>query len=191
MPNIRTPSGRTRDPESKKRRLLDAALAEFSANGLAGSKIERIAHQACVSPGLVYTFWDSKEALFDAVLAEIATQATATVPLDAANLPDYAVRLHDASTARPDVGRYLAWHRLERPTRYIPTVEATLAGKIEAIAQAQALGVVSTRLTPAQTLAAVLAVAAMWNDSTDYHPLVPEEQRRQTVSDIVARITAP
>lgn len=58
-------------PEANARRsqILDAALEEFAAEGFRGATIKRIARRAKLqSQGLIYWYFPSKEALFQAVL---------------------------------------------------------------------------------------------------------------------------
>jgi|ERR1035441_2245920 TetR/AcrR family transcriptional regulator len=55
-----------------KDRILDAALSEFSANGLAGARTERIAAAAGVNKALLYYYFESKEKLYLAALEMIA-----------------------------------------------------------------------------------------------------------------------
>ncbi len=42
-------------------RILDAALSEFAANGLAGARTEQIAVAAGVNKALLYYYFESKE----------------------------------------------------------------------------------------------------------------------------------
>jgi len=49
-------------------RILDAALGEFAAHGLAGARTERIATAAGVNKALLYYYFDSKEKLYFAAL---------------------------------------------------------------------------------------------------------------------------
>jgi TetR/AcrR family transcriptional regulator len=53
-------------------RILDAALREFAANGLAGARTETIAAAAGVNKALLYYYFDSKEKLYVAALEMIA-----------------------------------------------------------------------------------------------------------------------
>ena len=53
-------------------RILDAALSEFAANGLAGARTERIAGAAGVNKALLYYYFDSKEKLYAAAFEMIA-----------------------------------------------------------------------------------------------------------------------
>lgn len=53
-------------------RILDAALSEFSAHGLAGARTEQIAAAAGVNKALLYYYFESKEKLYTAALEMIA-----------------------------------------------------------------------------------------------------------------------
>ena len=55
-------------------RILDAALKEFSKNGLAGARTDRIASLAGVNKALLYYYFESKENLYLAALEMIATR---------------------------------------------------------------------------------------------------------------------
>jgi TetR/AcrR family transcriptional regulator len=61
-----------------RQRILDAALREFAANGLAGSRTEAIATAAGVNKALLYYYFESKEKLYMAALEMIATRVRDT-----------------------------------------------------------------------------------------------------------------
>jgi TetR/AcrR family transcriptional regulator len=58
-------------------RILDAATREFSGNGLAGARTERIAEAAGVNKALIYYYFRSKEALYDEALEAVAARVSA------------------------------------------------------------------------------------------------------------------
>src|ERR1035441_5320694 len=66
---ISTASDRSNETRA---RILDAALTEFSGNGLAGARTERIAAAAGVNKALLYYYFDSKEKLYLETLEMIA-----------------------------------------------------------------------------------------------------------------------
>jgi TetR/AcrR family transcriptional regulator len=53
-------------------RILDAALSEFAANGLAGARTEQIAAVAGVNKALIYYYFESKEKLYSAALEMVS-----------------------------------------------------------------------------------------------------------------------
>jgi AcrR family transcriptional regulator len=58
---------RHRDPERTRQALLDAALAEFAAKGLAGARVSEIAKRAGVNKQLISYHFDGKQGLYDAL----------------------------------------------------------------------------------------------------------------------------
>lgn len=182
-------------PDANKRDLLlSAALDEFAQYGGGGARIDRLAKRAGVSAGLVYSYFDGKDNLFEAVYDVIVDQVTEAVPLDADDLPEYAGRLYDASLTRPDVLRFVSWYALERgdDDKVPPSVIASMQEKIAAVEDAQRRGTVTDRLTAGQLLALALSVANMWQREGDgVRGLVPAEQRRETVVAAMRTLTAP
>lgn len=61
----------SRDAEAARAAILDAAIAEFTAKGLAGARMEAIAQAAGVAKGLAFHHFGSKDGLWAAALAEI------------------------------------------------------------------------------------------------------------------------
>jgi AcrR family transcriptional regulator len=60
----------TRDPDRTRRRILDAATAEFARAGLGGARVDRIAARSRANKRMLYYYFGSKEALFLAALEE-------------------------------------------------------------------------------------------------------------------------
>jgi AcrR family transcriptional regulator len=59
------------DEPDRRSQILDAAFEEFAAHGFRGATIKRIAQQARLrSQALIYWYFPTKEALFQAVLAQ-------------------------------------------------------------------------------------------------------------------------
>src|SRR5438874_13304884 len=65
----RTPRG-----ERTLRKILDAAREEFGERGFSDSSIVGITQRAGVALGTFYTYFDSKEALFQALVRDMSTQ---------------------------------------------------------------------------------------------------------------------
>ncbi|MGC1460629.1 MAG: TetR/AcrR family transcriptional regulator [Terracidiphilus sp.] len=59
-------------------RILDAAVREFSENGLAGARTEQIAEAAGVNKALLYYYFQGKEALYEAALGSVAERVVAS-----------------------------------------------------------------------------------------------------------------
>jgi TetR/AcrR family transcriptional regulator len=58
-------------------RILDAAIHEFSENGLAGARTEQIAEAAGVNKALLYYYFQGKEALYVAALESVSQRMVA------------------------------------------------------------------------------------------------------------------
>lgn len=185
---------RTRDPETKRQLVLEAALAEFAEHGIGGARVDRLARRAGVSAGHVYTFHENKEGLFEAVYDVVVEQAVTSIPIDADNLPEYAGRLYDGGLAYPEVARFMAWYELERGQDKPPrqSVVDAMAEKTAAIADAQRRGVVTDRRTAGEILALVLTIANMWQQQgEEVRALVPEKSRRAVIVDAVRAVVNP
>ena len=57
--------------EEIRERILSAALQEFYDKGYRAAAMRSIAKQAMIPTGLIYSYYQSKEALFDAVLSPV------------------------------------------------------------------------------------------------------------------------
>lgn len=62
------PEERQRDAERTRRALLDAALIEFAAKGLAGARVSEIADRAGVNRQLISYYFDGKDGLYRALV---------------------------------------------------------------------------------------------------------------------------
>jgi TetR/AcrR family transcriptional regulator len=102
-----------RDPEATKRRILDAALQEFSAKGISGARVDAIAARAGVNKALLYYYFGSKEDLFREVLGQpLAEHSHGLRSENVSGSDRLAARTADLA---PDTGyvRLLAWEGLE------------------------------------------------------------------------------
>ena len=149
------------DPSARRRRLLDAAEAEFAAHGVAGARLETIAAAAGASPRDVEAHYGSKEQLFDTVVAAAGTRLADEVPLRPDDLPGYAGALFDYVVAHPALLRLTAWRALERPQHAAADREA-YRRRILALRAARDDGRLPAVFEPVDLLAIVLAVATAW-----------------------------
>lgn len=69
-PAVKVPVARPRDAEATRRRVLNAAIAEFARHGLAGARVDAIALRAKVNKQLLYHYFGSKQMLYLAVLEQ-------------------------------------------------------------------------------------------------------------------------
>jgi len=103
--------------ERTKELLLAAATEEFSAKGLAGARVDRIAAAAGVNKERIYQYFGKKDELFDAVLAAEMIRVMTEVPITGSGpeaFGEYAGRLFDRHTTDGVLPRLLFWEGLER-----------------------------------------------------------------------------
>ncbi len=104
------------DIERTKRLLLDAAVAEFSAYGLAGARVDRIAAAAGVNKERIYKYFGTKDQLFETVIDREIGDLDDVVHLEGdgvAAVADYAERFFDHVGGIPTLARLLHWEGLE------------------------------------------------------------------------------
>lgn len=187
------------DGQATRGRLLDAATAEFSRYGIAGARVDRIAETAQANKAQLYAYYGSKVQLFDTVFHEHLRLIVDRVPIDATDLPGYAVRLYDSYLRHPEIVLLATWARLERtPTGDLLTAAAEdLARKLAAIADAQRDGLITADLEPSEVYSMVIAMSMTWSPasttytaSTDEDPAV-HERRRYALAETVRRAFTP
>jgi TetR/AcrR family transcriptional regulator len=74
MSNLNPSRSQAERADQTRTRILDAATQEFSANGLAGARTERIAEAAGVNKALLYYYFRSKDELYNAALEAVAAR---------------------------------------------------------------------------------------------------------------------
>jgi len=65
--------------QTRRALVLDAARAVFEEQGIEGASIREIAKRAGYTPGAIYSYFDSKEAIYGALLAESLDRLNAAV----------------------------------------------------------------------------------------------------------------
>jgi AcrR family transcriptional regulator len=184
------------DADATRRRLLDAATAEFAAYGIAGARVDRIAQAAGSNKAQIYHYFQSKDGLFDAVFDAMCVETVREVPIDPTDLPEYAGRLFDSYERRPWVQRLATWHRLERAGTSEPLalVLASNKEKVAKIAVAQQHGILPTTYSAVDLLGLVLQLSSLWASAVpEYDVLVARHSRahrRKVITDAVARLVA-
>jgi AcrR family transcriptional regulator len=156
-----TRSSRPRDAAATKERLLQAAIEEFAAHGLAGARIDDIAERAGSNKRLIYAYFGGKDDLFDAVLARTVGVLTDEVPFDADDLPGWAGSLFDRLVAEPRVLRLATWRNFERSDAS-PQELDSYAAKLKAIKAAQKAGFVNDEIAAADLLTLLMAMVNSW-----------------------------
>ncbi|WP_432988194.1 TetR family transcriptional regulator [Dactylosporangium sp. CA-233914] len=153
-----------RDAQATQQRLLEAAADEFSAYGIAGARVDRIADAAKSNKAQIYHYFGSKDRLFDAVMNDIVSRTAGKVPITVDDLPGYAGRLFDVYEDDPRIARLATWYRLERvgDPRQLEVLSETIADELTQIRRAQRAGLLASRYRPADLLNLVLHMTFLW-----------------------------
>jgi AcrR family transcriptional regulator len=182
--------------DETKTRILDAALDEFSAHGVAGARVDRIAAAAGCNKNLLYVYFGSKENLFMAVLEQHLARVYEDSPFTPDDLPGFAGRVFDFAMTRPDLMRLLAWSTLEQSTGVPDGRTASHDAKIAALAQAQADHRLDAAFSPAFLVTTVMSLATSWSAAFPFglamHPdrTPPLDDLRAQVVHAIQRLTS-
>ena len=164
--------------------------------GLAGARVDRIAAGAGCNKQLIYAHFGNKQGLFDEVATVHVRQLLDSVPIDAEDLPGYAVRLFEHTVAHPDLVRLTMWQQLEGgELAALADLEAeSMAAKVKAVKAAQKAGLVTKALPAAHLVTLVIGMAIAWilegsstGDPTEVDPARRRADRRGLIRPVAAR----
>jgi AcrR family transcriptional regulator len=187
----------TRNADATKDRILEAAMAEFSAHGIAGARVDRIARAAKCNKNLIYIYFQDKETLFATVLQKHLARVYDETRFTPEDLPAYAVKIFDFAMAHPDLFRLMAWFALEHKTAIHAMRTEARDAKVEQLKKAQTSGHIGKTFPPVFLLTAVLTLATAWSAANPFGPVLdPEALKRpaalrRSIAEAVKRLTAP
>lgn len=152
----------TRDPEGTRRRIVAAALTEFSAKGIDGARVDAIAAKAGVNKRMLYYYFGSKDGLYREVLRNrLADRAPDDAAAHRAGDRRLA-ELQDRLARAPEYIRLLTWEALERGSRRRVEEEDRRREPLERwiadVRAAQEAGRLDPDLDPAQLVLSELAL---------------------------------
>lgn len=188
------------DTERTKALLLEAGAAEFSAYGLAGARVDRIADAAGVNKERIYSYFGSKQGLFGAVLTDQLARVMDAVPLEG-NGPeavvDYAGRVLDYQCAHPELARLTMWEGLELGAPVDEEVRAErtaaklarLREAVPALSQQQAAELLLTIITLADGYQALPQMDRLYTQGEPRDP-ARIARRRSAITGAVRAILA-
>ncbi|WP_182901428.1 TetR family transcriptional regulator [Microbispora sp. H10830] len=184
----------TGNAEATKARILEAARDEFSAHGIAGARVDRIAKAAGCNKNLLYIYFQSKETLFATVLEQNLRRVYDELRFTPDDLPGYAARVFDFAMAQPGLMRLMAWAGLEQETGEVALRNAAQSAKVSAMEAARDADAPEARFPPEFLLTAILALATAWSAASPFGPRLspglaadPATLRAQ-IADAVAAI---
>lgn len=185
-----------RNSEASKERILEAAMAEFSAHGIAGARVDRIAKAAGCNKNLIYIYFENKEKLFTTVLEKNLVRVYQVLAFTSDDPAGYAGRLFDFVIANPDLMRLLAWSNLEQATTDSSERVASRDAKIAELREAQEAGQIAETFSPDFLLTAIMTLATGWTAANPFgllhDPQATEHQAalRKDLVEAVRLLTA-
>lgn len=160
---------KTRDGETTKQTVLEAAKTVFAERGFAGASLAMISERAGISSGLILHHFKSKENLYRLVLEDLSAGYYQTI-LRAANpaeRPEQAMQDMLRATFRywsedSAYHRISTWAYLENRTGLVNEEARLTAGLAAMIAQMQAQGRFDPRFSPFVLLAMTIGPIQFW-----------------------------
>ncbi len=180
------------DSQDTRRRLLEAAIMEFSAYGIAGARVDRIASAAKANKQAIYAYFGSKDALFAAAFEDRIRDFHASVRFDEYNLAEYSGRMFDKFEDAPETLRLVLWYQVERLAG--PPLEVILDSnedKVGRIVAAQQEGKVTKTYPAVALLSLARSTALMWHTQIpELAALFPSDRldRRDVVVRVIRQV---
>jgi AcrR family transcriptional regulator len=153
------------DTEGTRRRLKEAAAAEFAEHGPDGTTMASIAERAGINKERLYKYFGDKQALFETVLTdELDKLAASVAPIPGfEDIGEFAGRTFDYHAAHPQLVRLLLWEGLSGgPVADEASRTAHYRDKARAYAAAQRDGVLDADLDPEHLVFLIIGLAAWW-----------------------------
>jgi AcrR family transcriptional regulator len=182
-----------RTGEEARRRILDAAMAEYTQYGMDGARIDRIARTAGASKERLYAYFGDKQRLFEEAIRAATERGSMAVGMEGEDLVGYAGQMAGYFFDHPDDLRMLSWMRLQEAGERVLQVDAVDAEhqrKLAAIRRAQAAGTIDPAWDPDELARIVVSVATYWARASGTGGL-SRQHCVTVVEDAVRRLTAP
>ena len=183
--------------DATRERILQAAMAEFSAYGVAGARVDRIAKTAGANKNLIYVYFESKEKLFTTVLEKNLLLVYEDLTFTPEDLPGFAARVFDFAMAHPELMRLVAWSCLEERAGTPAARGVVHDKKVEALRKAQHAGQVNAALPPGFLVVAMMTLATAWTAANPFGPVLAPglathpSALRHSIIEAVGLITSP
>lgn len=152
------PEARQRDAERTRQALLDAALQEFAAKGLAGARVSEIAERAGVNKQLISYYFGGKDGLYQA-LVERWYEQEEQIADDDIPLEDLVARYLELGFRQPELMRVFLRETLDESAASEHEPEAD---DLASVRRRQQAGQIADELDPAFVLLVLQSAVASW-----------------------------
>jgi AcrR family transcriptional regulator len=186
------------DPLETRRRILEAARAEFALHGLAGARVNTIASVARTSKERMYAYFGTKDEMFQAALGQSIEEWLNAIPFTVDDLPGYGRALFRHFQTHAVDGMLILWGQLAGRTEsgILAGAEALLEGRRDEVRIAQRAGRIDAEWDPTDLFVLIYGVVVSWLVNPD-EPLaravsaMENERRSAVVHRAVAKLVAP
>jgi AcrR family transcriptional regulator len=160
----------TRDPESTRTQILDAAEAEFAIGGLSAARTEAIAAQTGVTKAMIYYYFNSKEDLYRAVMERCFNDDLRLVEeLQLESMPPKEAlitglrMMFQKMSANPQMASILALESIQNKGKYYPKQTADiLYGKLMNLLECGIAAGVFRAMEPRHTAINIVGACAFY-----------------------------
>jgi AcrR family transcriptional regulator len=153
------------DTEGTRRRLKEAATAEFAEHGPDGTTMARIAGRAGINKERLYKYFGDKQSLFETVITDELDKLAASVapvPSGFEEIGEFAGRTFDYQAANPQLVRLLLWEGLSGQVADEANRTAHYKRKALAYGTAQRDGILADDLDADHLVFFIIGLAAWW-----------------------------
>jgi AcrR family transcriptional regulator len=153
------------DTEGTRRRLKEAATAEFAEHGPDGTTMARIAGSAGINKERLYKYFGDKQSLFETVITDELDKLAASVapvPSGFEEIGEFAGRTFDYQAANPQLVRLLLWEGLSGQVADEANRTAHYKRKALAYGTAQRDGILADDLDADHLVFFIIGLAAWW-----------------------------
>jgi TetR/AcrR family transcriptional regulator len=154
---------RTRDLARTRERILKAALSEFAANGLAGTRCEDVARRARVNKRMLFYCFGSKEELYREILRRKFSQRATLYESVPSDLQRAILHWYEAFSSDLEWVRLLEWEALGNGTGELVGEQERrqyLERTLISLRRAQMDGLVPKNLDVTQLQISIIALTA-------------------------------
>jgi AcrR family transcriptional regulator len=155
-------SGRARDPEKTRARILSAATNEFALKGFDGARVDMIAKRAKTNKRMLYHYFGDKKALFEAIVGKMLSEHEQTFAAAPTDFEDMVVYQFNACQSKSKWLRMMLWESLaygEGPVMAERVRRERMEKSRERMRQAQRDGVMCSKMPSDHALLAMMAMS--------------------------------
>ncbi|MHA7299242.1 TetR/AcrR family transcriptional regulator [Pseudarthrobacter sp. MDT1-22] len=182
------------DTDATRKKILDAAIAEFSERGFSGARIHQISQNSACNRERIYFYFGGKTQLFEAALTHQLVTALDDLPVIGSGpeaIADFAGRYFDFSRSRPSLARLTFWEGLERG--HPVGAEGRALHSSNKVSEIRAALPAISEAGAEDLLLTIVTLCHAWISTPNVHLVItgePDEERRRAAIMRVSELLA-